>query len=104
QNDIYALTGLTFGYLSNSAENGDIKITGNNYKYSNNRGANEKESGFFLGLGYDYLLPKKNGSLSIEMVWNRSFGKSYGGDLIPNPQEYYNQTFNMRVGYKFFIY
>ena len=98
QNEIHILGGFTFGHLINSMEEGNIEISGNKYDYTNNRGANKNELGFLLGIGYNYLLPNKKNNLILEFIWNRSFGKSYGGDLIPNPQNYYNQTFNMSIG------
>lgn len=101
QSEFNLLGGLTFGRLINSEEKGNIEISGNEYDYTNHRGANKNELGFLLGLGYNYLLPNKKNYLTLEFVWNRSFGKSYGVDLIPNPQKYYNQTFNLSVGYKF---
>ncbi|SFU70727.1 Outer membrane protein beta-barrel domain-containing protein [Pustulibacterium marinum] len=101
QNEIHILGGLTFGHLINSKEKGDIKISENKYDYTNDRGANKNEQGFLVGIGYNYLLPNKKNHLILEFIWNRSFGKSYGGDLIPNPQKYYNQTFNLSFGYKF---
>jgi len=101
QNELHVLGGFTFGHLINSKEKGDIEISGINYEYTNDRGANNNEPGFILGFGYNYVLPNKNNSLTFEFIWNRSFGKSYGADLIPNSQKYYNQTFNLSVGYKF---
>jgi hypothetical protein len=101
QNEIYLLGGLTYGYLINSKEKGNIEISGNEYDYTNDRGANKNELGYMLGVGYNFLLPNKKNHLIIEFIWNRSFGNSFGDDLIPNPQEYYNQTFNLSIGYKF---
>jgi len=46
-------------------------------------------------------LSNKTDSFLIEFIWNRSFGKSYGQDMIPSPDYYYNQTFNLNIGYKF---
>lgn len=101
QNETHLLGGLTFGHLINSKEKGNIKISGTEFEYTNNRGANKSELGFMLGVGYNQLLPNKNNYLTIDFIWNRSFGNSYGDDLIPNPQKYYNQTFNLSIGYKF---
>lgn len=101
QNEFHILGGFTFGHLSNSKEKGDIEIYGNDYEYTNGRGANKNEPGFLLGFGYNYLLPNKNNSLTFEFIWNRSFGISYGDDLIPTSQKYYNQTFNLCIGYQF---
>jgi len=101
QNEFNLLGGLTFGHLINSKEKGNIDISGNDYEYTNDRGANKSELGFLLGVGYNYLLPNEKNHLIIEFIWNRSFGKSYGDDLIPSSQKYYNQTFNLSVGYKF---
>ena len=101
QNEIHLLSGLTFGHLINSKEKGNIEILGNEYEYTNDRGANKNEPGFLFGVGYNFLLPNKKNHLTIEFVWNRSFGKSYGDNLIPNPQKFYNQTFNLSIGYKF---
>jgi len=101
QNEMHLLGGLTFGHLINSKEKGDIEISGNEYEYTNNRGANKNELGFLLGLGYNYQLPNKKNHLTFDFIWNRSFGKSYGDDLIPNSQKYYNQTFSLSMGYKF---
>lgn len=101
QNEFNLLGGLTFGRLINSEEKGNIEISGNEYDYTNDRGAKKNELGFLLGVGYNYLLSNKKNHLTLEFVWNRSFGKSYGDDLIPNPQKYYNQTFNLSIGYKF---
>lgn len=101
QNEMHLLGGFTFGHLSNSKEKGDIEVLGNKYEYTNGRDANKNEQGFLVGIGYNYLLQKNKNHLVIEFIWNRSFGKSYGSDLIPNPQKYHNQTFNLNIGYKF---
>jgi opacity protein-like surface antigen len=101
QNKVLLIGGLTFGHLINSKEKGNIEILGNEYEYTNDRGANKNELGFLLGVGYNYLLANKKNNLTIDFIWNRSFGKSYGDDLIPNPQKYYNQTCNLNMGYKF---
>ncbi len=101
RNEFNLLGGLTFGHLINSEEKGNIEISGNEYEYTNDRGANKSEQGFLLGVGYNYILPNKKNHLTFEFIWNRSFGKSYGDDLIPNSQKYYNQTFNLSIGYKF---
>jgi opacity protein-like surface antigen len=101
QNEFNLLGGFTFGHLSNSIENGDIEISGNDYEYTRDRTTNKNEIGFLLGCGYNYLIPNKNSNLTIEFIWNRSIIKSIGADLIPSPQKYYNQTFNISLGYKF---
>jgi opacity protein-like surface antigen len=101
QNEMHLLGGFTFGLLDTSKEKGDIEISGSKYEYTNDRGANKNEQGFLFGVGYNYLLPNNRNHLILEFIWNRSFGKSYGDDLIPNPQKYYNQTFNLSIGYKF---
>jgi len=101
QNEIHLLGGLTFGHLINSKEKGNIEISGNEYDYTNDRRANKNELGFLVGVGYNYLLPNKKSHLTIDFIWNRSFGNSFGEDLIPNPQKYYNQTYNLSIGYKF---
>jgi len=100
QNEFNLLGGLTFGHLSNSIEKGDIEISGSNYEYTRDRTTNKNEIGFLLGCGYDYLIPNKNSSLTIEFIWNRSFNRSIGADYIPIRQKYYNQTFNISLGYK----
>ncbi len=100
QNELYLLGGFTLGHLSSSKEKGNIDISGTNYEYTNDRGANKNESGFLAGFGYNYQLSNAN-NLFFEFVWNRSLGKSYGSELIPIPKEYYNQTFNLSIGYKF---
>lgn len=101
ENELVFQGGLSLGYLINSKEKGNIEISGEKYEYTNDRGANKNETGFLLGLGYNQLLSNKKNSFMIEFIWNRSLGKSYGGDMIPNPQRYYNQTFNLNAGYKF---
>jgi len=101
QNEFNLLGGFTFGHLSNSIEKGDIEISGSKYEYTRDRRTIKNEIGFLLGCGYNYLIPNKNGNLTIEFIWNRSFNKSIGADLIPTAQKYYNQTFNISLGYKF---
>lgn len=101
QNDLFLLGGLSFGHLINSKEKGNIEIFRERYKYTNERGANKNETGFLLGFGYNHKLSNKTDSFLIEFIWNRSFGKSYGQDMIPSPDYYYNQTFNLNIGYKF---
>ncbi len=100
QNELHLLGGLTYGNLINSKEEGDIEILGTKYNYTYDRGANKNELGFLVGIGYNYLLGNKN-YLIIDFTWNRSFGNSYGDDLIPAPLRYFNQTFNLAIGYRF---
>lgn len=101
QNGFNLLGGFSFGHLANSIEKGDIEISGTNYEYTNDRSANKNEIGFLLGCGYSYLIPPKNSFLTIEFIWNRSFNKSIGAGYIPTPRKYFNQTFNISLGYKF---
>jgi opacity protein-like surface antigen len=101
QNEFNLLGGFTYGHLSNSTEKGEIEISGSNFEYTRDRWANKNEIGFLLGCGYNYLIAKTNSNLIIEFIWNRSFNKSIGADFIPNPLKYYNQTFNISLGYKF---
>ena len=39
-----------------------------------------------VGIGYNYLLRGSGNDLTFEFIWNRSFGKSYGDELILNFQ------------------
>lgn len=100
KHELHLLGGFTYGHLSHSEENGDIEISGVEYQYTNNRGANNNEPGFLAGAGFNYLLPNNIDYLTIEFIWSRSFGVSFGDDMIPNPQKYYNQTFSLNIGYK----
>ena len=63
QNDFYIQAGIFGGFLINSEEKGDIKLSGQEYEYVNNRSTrtNEKEPGFFLGCGYSYYLKNIHG-------------------------------------------
>lgn len=101
QNELFLQGGLSFDHLINSEERGAIEIAGKEYDYTNDRGANKNEIGFLLGFGYSYLLPNNKDSLILEFIWDRSFGKSYGSDLIGISQKYYNQTFSLNIGYTF---
>ncbi len=101
QNELHLLGGLTYGHLFNSKEKGEVKISGTEYSYTNERGANNNELGFLLGVGYDYLLGNKKDYLTIGFTWNRSLGTSYGEKFIGTTQKYYNQTFSLTIGYKF---
>ena len=65
--------------------------------------AEKNELGFLLGFGYNYSLPNKKNSLILEFIWNRT-SVSYGYDLIPNSPDHYNQTFNLSLGYKFYLF
>jgi len=100
QNGFNLLGGFSYGHLANSIEKGDIEIAGINYEYTRDRWANKNEIGFILGCGYNYLIPNTNSNLVIEFIWNRSFYKSIGADFIPTRLKYFNQTFNINLGYK----
>jgi long-subunit fatty acid transport protein len=69
QDEFFLQGGLSFGHLINSKEKGDIDISGEKYQYTNERGANKNETGFLLGLGYNYLLPNMKNSLIFEFIW-----------------------------------
>jgi hypothetical protein len=99
QNDIYFQVGLFKGYLINSEENGKISIANEDYEYTNDRRANEKEPGYFLSTGYIYSLSNHNGKIFTELTWTRSIIESPGSEMIPNPQYYYNQTLSFNIGY-----
>lgn len=100
QNEFNLLGGFSFGHLANSIENGNIEISGSNYEYSRDRYTIKNEIGFLIGCGYNYLIPNTKSNLSIEFIWNRSFNKSIGADFIPTRLKYFNQTFNINLGYK----
>ena len=104
QNEFNLLGGLSFGHLANSTEKGDVEISGTSFEYTRDRRTNKNEIGFLFGCGYSYLIPKLNSALTIDFIWNRSFNRSIGADLIPTPQKYFNQTFNICLGYKFNLY
>lgn len=101
KNEFFLQGGPSFGHLLYSEEKGTVEVSGNEYDYTHDGGANKNEVGFLLGFGYSYLLPNKKDSLILEFIWNRSFGKSYGSDMIGNSQKYYNQTFSLNIGYAF---
>ncbi|NOU19274.1 MAG: outer membrane beta-barrel protein [Bacteroidales bacterium] len=103
QNDVFIKVGVFKGKLLNSEEKGKIEIQGKKYSYINERGANDKESGFLLGCGYIHSLPKRFGNIFIDFEWSRSILNSYGRDLIPNPNYYYNQTISVSVGYRYYF-
>lgn len=98
-NEIHLLGGLTFGLLNNSVEKGNVKISGVEYDYTNDRGVNNTELGVLFGTGFNYLLPNQN-FMTFELIWNRSV-ISPGRETVPLRQFYYNQTFNFIIGYKF---
>jgi len=100
QNDIYFQVGIFTGFLINSEEKGNIKISGKEYEYVNNRIANGKEPGYFLRGGYIFSLPNNKGSIFGELSWSRSI-KTAGSGIIPNPQYYYNQTISINIGYRY---
>lgn len=90
--EAYVLAGPSFAYLLKSQEQGKIKIDGQKHTYTRDRGANDRESGFILGAGYHFTP-----NLGAEFAWNRALFESYGADMVPNPQYYYNQTFSLNV-------
>ena len=55
--------------------------------------------GYFLDLGYSYSLSEKSEIFS-EVSATRSLN-SQGTGLISNPQEYYNQTISINLGYRY---
>mgnify|MGYP002713034767 CR=1 FL=1 len=99
KNSIYLRGGLFAGFLVNSVEKGKIKIADQEYEYTNDRTANTTDPGYFLRAGYMYALPTR-GNIFVEVAWSRSI-KSVGGDLIPNPKHYFNQTVSINVGYRY---
>lgn len=99
QNDIYFQAGLFKGYLINSEEKGKISIENDDYEYTNDRRANEKEPGYFFNTGYIYSFSNHLGKIFTELTWTRSIIESPGSDMIPNPQYYYNQTLSFNIGY-----
>ena len=101
ESELYLQGGPSFSKLFNSKEKGTVTVGTTDYTFENNRGANDTEPGFFLGAGYLWSMKDKPGDILIEFIWNRTVGKSYGRDLIPHPQYYYNQTFSLNVGYRF---
>jgi len=105
QNDFYIQAGIFGGFLINSEEKGDIKLSGQEYEYINNRSTrtNEKEPGFFLGCGYSHSSQSINGKLFIELSWTRSVISSGGDEMIPDPQYYYNQTIGINIGYRYYF-
>lgn len=101
-NDFYIQGGFFKGFLINSEEKGDIRISDNDYEYTRDRRANDAEPGFFLGCGYLYSF-KNSGNVFAEVLWSRSIIRSPGSDMIPNPQYYYNQTVSINIGYRYYI-
>lgn len=101
ESELYLQGGPSFSWLLNAKEKGKVTVGGTDYTYENDRGANDTEPGFLLGAGYLWSMNDKPGDILIEFIWNRTVGKSYGRDLIPNPMHYYNQTFSLNVGYRF---
>jgi hypothetical protein len=102
QNEFYIRGGLFVDKLLASKEHGKITIAGETYTYENDRVANNVEPGFFTGCGYVLSLPDHD--LIFEFDWSRCILFSAGSDMIPNPQQYYNQTFELRVGYQIHIF
>lgn len=101
-NDFYIQGGFFTGFLINSEEVGDIRISYNDYEYTWDRRANDAEPGFFLGCGYLYSF-NKGGNLFAEVLWSRSIIQSAGSNMIPNSQYYYNQTLSINIGYRYHI-
>src|SRR6056297_499780 len=101
-NDFYIQGGFFKGFLINSEEKGDIRISDNDYEYTRDRRANDTEPGFFLGFGYLYSF-KNRGNVFAEVLWSRSIIESPGSDMIPDPQYYYNQTMSINIGYRYYI-
>lgn len=101
KDDIYFQGGIFTSFLVNSKEEGKISMSQKDYEYVNDRRANKNESGYFLGAGYLYSVPKLKGKLFAEINWSRSIIKSPGSDMIPNPQYYHNQTISLNVGYRY---
>jgi hypothetical protein len=89
--------------LIGSAEKGDFSISGHDYEYTRDRAANTAEPGFFLGAGYLRSFEKGNSNIFAEIIWARSLIYSPGSELVPDPQYYYNQTFSMNVGYRYYL-
>lgn len=100
QNELYFKAGLFAGVLIKSEEEGDISIANEEYEYVNDRHANQREPGYFIGGGYVHSLPGNKGSLFAEISWSRSIINSIGSGMIPNPQYYFNQTISLNVGYR----
>jgi len=103
RNGFYIQTGFFKGFLIKSEETGDISISGSDYEYTRDRDANDTEPGFFIGGGYMYSFKKTHGNLLAEIIWSRSIIQSPGSDMIPNPQYYYNQTFSVNLGYRYYF-
>ena len=103
QNDVFLKGGFFRGYLINVKEQGEVEISEQEYSYINDRGANEKELGYFLACGYMHTLPKEFGKVFIEVEWSRSIINSIGSDITPGPQYYYNQTISLNIGYRYNI-
>ena len=97
--EFYLSGGVFVDFLLNSYEHGYIKIEGQSYEYIRDRGANEKDYGYVAGLGYKYVLTNKH-SIIIDFRGNRSL-LSYGRDFIPHPNYYYNQMFEVSLGYSY---
>ncbi len=104
KNDIYFQAGLFSGFLLRSEERGSVNMSGNNYKYTNDRYANEEEPGYFLSAGYIYSLPERYGSVFAELSWSKSIMLSAGREMIPDPEYYYNQTISISLGYRYTLF
>ncbi len=91
--------GMFTGFLINAEETGDIKLSGTPYSYTNDRGANEFEVGALAGIGYQRRLLGKR-KIQVELRGNWS-SISYGRNLDPNPDRYYNQSVDLTFGYLF---
>lgn len=100
KNDIYFQAGLFQGFLINSEESGEISIDGDSgYEYVNERRANQKESGYFLGAGYLHSFSNTKSNIYAEIIWARSL-QSPGRDIIPHSQRYFNQSISLNIGYR----
>jgi hypothetical protein len=108
-NDFYIQGGFFTGFLINSQEKGDIRISGYDYEYPNDRRTNDNDPGFFLGCGYLYSF-NNGGNVFAEILWSRSIltlepPMLYINEIpiMPNTQYYYNQTVSINIGYRYYI-
>ena len=97
--EFYLSGGIFVDFLLNSYEYGDIKIEGQSDEYRREKGANEKDYGYAAGLGYKYAITNKH-SLLIDFRGYRSL-LSYGRDYTPHLGDYYNQMFEVSLGYSY---
>ncbi|SDL34776.1 Outer membrane protein beta-barrel domain-containing protein [Catalinimonas alkaloidigena] len=66
--------------------------------YERERGANPIDGGVALGVGYD-LNWRDRRRFALELIDHLSF-VSYGREMVPQPQRYYNQSLELKLAYR----